>query len=123
LYRQKDMSGTRIINYQPEYQKYFERFNRVWIEKYFEMEALDEFVLTDPQAAIIAPGGAILMAEYKGEMAGTVALRKINSDIFEFTKMAVEERFRRRGIAEGIKLCKFYQGGGAGSEDGDIVFE
>jgi len=107
LYRQKNMSGTRIINYQPEHQKYFERFNRVWIEKYFEMEALDEFVLTDPHAAIIVPGGAILMAEYEGEMAGTVALRKINEDIFEFTKMAVDERFRRRGIAEALSYASF----------------
>jgi len=43
------------------------------------------------------------MAEYDGEIAGTVALRKLDPETYEFTKMAVDEQFRRRGIAE--KLC------------------
>lgn len=38
------------------------------------------------------------MAEYDGEMAGTVALRKVDEKTFEFTKMAVDEKFRRRGL-------------------------
>jgi len=101
------MSDINIINYQPAHQKYFERFNRAWIEKYFEMEALDEFVLTDPQAAIIDPGGAILMAEYDGEIAGTVGLRRLDDTTFEFTKMAVDERFRRKGIAEALSYASF----------------
>ena len=71
------------------------------------MEVLDEFVLTDPQAAIIDPGGAIIMAEYEGEIAGTVALRKLDSATFEFTKMAVDERFRRRGIGESLSYASF----------------
>lgn len=101
------MTGIKIIDYQPEHQKYFEQFNRNWIEKYFEMEALDEFVLTDPQAAIIDPGGTIIMAEYHGEIAGAVALRKLDNETFEFTKMAVDERFRRRGIAEALSYASF----------------
>lgn len=101
------MSGISIIDYRPEHQPYFEKFNRTWIEKYFEMEALDEFVLTDPQAALIAPGGAIIMAEYDGEIAGAVALRRIDDEVFEFTKMAVDERFRRRGIAEALSYASF----------------
>jgi ribosomal protein S18 acetylase RimI-like enzyme len=101
------MSGVSIIDYQPGHQKYFERFNRAWIERYFEMEALDEFVLTDPQAAIIDPGGAIIMAQYNGEIAGAVALRKLDGATFEFTKMAVDERFRRRGIAEALSHASF----------------
>lgn len=67
------------------------------------MEPLDEFVLTNPEEAILKPGGAILMAECDGEIAGTVALRKLDGDTYEFTKMAVDEKFRRRGIAE--RLC------------------
>jgi ribosomal protein S18 acetylase RimI-like enzyme len=89
------------------HQPYFEKFNRNWIEKYFEMEAIDEFVLTNPEAAIIKPGGAILMALYNGTVAGTVALRKINAVTYEFTKMAVDERFRRNGIAEALSRASF----------------
>ena len=96
-----------IVDYQPEHQQYFERFNRHWIEKYFEMEPLDEFVLTQPEEAILKTGGAILMALYNGEVAGTVALRKLEGDVYEFTKMAVDENFQRKGIAEALSYASF----------------
>ena len=96
-----------IIDYKPEHQIYFERFNRAWIEKYFEMETTDEYVLTNPQDAILKNGGAILMATYDRIIAGTVALRKIDEGTFEFTKMAVDEQFRRRGIAEMLSYASF----------------
>ena len=96
-----------IVDYQPEHQQYFERFNRHWIEKYFEMEPLDEFVLTQPEEAILKPGGAILMALYNGEVAGTVALRKLEGNVYEFTKMAVDENFQRKGIAEALSYASF----------------
>ena len=88
------MNKIIIVEYNASHQPYFEKFNRQWIEKYFMMEPLDEFVLTNPEEAILKPGGAILMAEYDGEIAGTVALRKLDADTFEFTKMAVDEQFR-----------------------------
>ncbi len=101
------MAGTiTIVDYQPQHQYYFEKFNRYWIEKYFEMEPLDEFVLTQPEEAIIAPGGVILMALYDGVVAGTVALRKYG-DSYEFTKMAVDENFQRKGIAEALSHASF----------------
>ncbi len=91
-----------IVDYEEQYQSCFEKFNRHWIEKYFEMEAIDEFVLTDPTAAILEPGGAILMALHDGMPAGTAALRKVNDTTYEFTKMAVDEAFQRKGIAEAL---------------------
>ena len=101
------MNEIRIVDYKPEHQPYFERFNRVWIEELFEMELLDEWVLTNPAKAILEPGGAILMAEYDGNIAGTVALRKVGEDSYEFTKMAVDKNFRRMGIAEAISYASF----------------
>ena len=96
-----------IVDYKNEHQPYFEQFNRYWIEKYFEMETLDEFVLTNPVQSILEPGGAILMSLYNGEVSGTVALRKIEEGIFEFTKMAVDEKFQRKGIAEALSFASF----------------
>lgn len=101
------MNGIRIIQYRPEHQPHFERLNRHWIEKYFEMEPVDEFVLCNPEEALLKPGGALLMASCGGEIAGTVALRKVSNDVFEFTKMAVDEKFQRRGIAEALSLASF----------------
>ncbi|MEI9959344.1 MAG: hypothetical protein WDM90_24195 [Ferruginibacter sp.] len=65
-----------IVPYEAKYQPYFEKFNRHWIEAWFTMEPLDEYVLTNPEEAILKDGGAILMALYNGECAGTVGLRK-----------------------------------------------
>lgn len=92
-----------IVDYRPEHQPYFEKFNRAWIEEYFVMEPLDIAVLQNPEENILKNGGAILMALYNGEVAGTAGLRKLDDGKFEFTKMAVDKNFRRRGIAE--KLC------------------
>ena len=101
------MNNIIIVEYNASHQPYFEKFNRQWIEEYFVMEPLDEFVLTNPEEAILKPGGAILMAEYDGEIAGTVALRKLGDDMYEFTKMAVDVKFRRRGIAERLSYASF----------------
>ncbi len=101
------MKTIKIIEYRPEHRPYFEKFNRDWIEKYFVMEPVDEFVLTNPEESLLKPGGAILMATCDGEIAGTVALRKVNDKVFEFTKMAVDENFRRLGIAEALSLASF----------------
>jgi ribosomal protein S18 acetylase RimI-like enzyme len=101
------MNEIRIIDYRPEHQPYFEKFNRAWIEELFEMEPVDEWVLSNPEKAILEPGGAIIMAEYDGMVAGTVALRKSGEYSFEFTKMAVDKNFRRKGIAEAISYASF----------------
>lgn len=101
------MSQISIVDYRREHQPYFEKFNRAWIEEMFEMEPVDEWVLTNPDKAIIETGGAILMAEYDGVPAGTVGLRKVDDETFEFTKMAVDEHFRRKGIAEALSYASF----------------
>ena len=101
------MNEIKIVDYRPEYQPYFEKFNRQWIEELFVMEPVDEWVLTNPDKAILEPGGAILMALFNGSVAGTVGLRKIDEETFEFTKMAVDPVFRRNGIAEAISFASF----------------
>ncbi|MBV9988451.1 MAG: GNAT family N-acetyltransferase, partial [Chitinophagaceae bacterium] len=103
--KQQHMDHITIVDYESAHQPYFEKFNRAWIEEYFTMEPLDEYVLKNPEEAILRPGGAILMAVYKGDVAGTVGLRKLGDSVYEFTKMAVDEKFRRRGIAEAISIA------------------
>ena len=99
--------SIKIVDYRKEHQPYFERFNRQWIEEWFVMEPVDEWVVTNPDKAILEPGGAILMAEYDGIVAGTVGLRKVDEVTYEFTKMAVDPAFRRKGIAEAISHASF----------------
>lgn len=110
------MNKVKIIDYRPEHQHYFEFFNRNWIEKYFWMEPVDEYVLTKPEEAIIQPGGAILMATHNGHLAGTVALKKVDDRTYEFTKMAVHENFHREGIAEELSYGAFRKAYELGAE-------
>lgn len=98
------MESVKIIPYTSQLQSEFERLNRTWIEKYFKMEPLDEQILKSPNKYIIDTGGFILFAELYGKIVGTVALKKITSDCYEFTKMGVDLNYLRRGIAE--KLSK-----------------
>ncbi len=91
---------VNIQNYHPEHQPVFERLNRDWIEKYFLMEPIDREVLGNPEEHIIQPGGFIFMADYKNEIVGTVALKFVETGVYEFTKMAVDEKF------QGLKIGK-----------------
>jgi ribosomal protein S18 acetylase RimI-like enzyme len=101
------MNPIQIVEYRKEYQRFFEAFNKAWIEKYFWLEEVDQYVLQNPEQAILQKGGAILIAKYNGLVAGVVALKKVSKDVYEFTKMAVEESFRRKGIAEALSHAAF----------------
>jgi GNAT superfamily N-acetyltransferase len=102
LMKRKDHLTTattaRIQEYKPEHQPWFEKLNRAWIEKYFWMEPIDFEVLQHPEEHIIAKGGTILMAYVEEAVAGTAALKFVSPGVFEFTKMAVEEKFRGQRI-------------------------
>lgn len=96
------MREIQIRDYTAAHQPSFERLNREWIEKYFWMEPVDFDVLQSPDEHIIKPGGSILMAEFENEVAGTVALKRVNDKVFEFTKMAVDEKFRGKKVGQAL---------------------
>jgi GNAT superfamily N-acetyltransferase len=93
-----------VVDYQPEHQPWFEKLNRDWIEKFFWMEPIDFDVLQKPEQHIIHHGGHILMAYWRKEIAGTVALKYVEPGVYEFTKMAVDEKFQGKKI--GLALAK-----------------
>ena len=101
------MAMIDILPYRAEHAFHFEQLNKAWIEKYFVLEDLDRWVLENPHEAILSKGGAILMATCDGEIAGTVALIKVSDEEYEFAKMAVDEAFQRRGIAEALSHAAF----------------
>jgi ribosomal protein S18 acetylase RimI-like enzyme len=111
------MNNITITDYKPQHQPWFDAFNRKWIEADFEVEPVDEYVLSNPREAILDKGGAILMALYEGEPAGTVGLKKINDEVFEFTKMAVGENFRRKGIGEALSYASFVRAAELGAKN------
>lgn len=107
MFFEKEISSCSIdiLGYQPEHQPWFEKFNRAWIEQHFWMEPVDFDVLQQPEPHILKKGGFIFMAQYEREFAGTVALKKVTEHVYEFTKMAVDEKFRGKKIGEALALA------------------
>jgi len=91
-----------IVAYRPEHQPWFEKLNREWIEKYFHMEVIDRQVLEQPDIFILATGGKILMAVLENEVVGTAALKVVDDETYEFTKMAVDINYRGLGIGQAL---------------------
>lgn len=96
--KKTQMSAIEILDYKPGYKKYFASLNREWLNKYFKIEKYDQEMLSDPNSAIIKPGGFILFAKLDGKIVGTVALKLHAPNVYELTKMAVAEEARGRQV-------------------------
>lgn len=95
-----------IIPYRPELKSYFYDINKEWISSMFEMEPIDEHVLSYPEESIINSGGQIWFVEdSRLGIIGTAALKKAKYDFFELTKMGVFEK--ARGLKAGEFLLQF----------------
>ena len=92
----------------------FKALNIEWLKKYFEVEPIDEIVLNNPRSEILDSGGFIFMAESKEKVIGTFAFIKKGNQIFEFSKMAIDPKFRNKGygnvmIQFAISFAKKYR--------------
>lgn len=97
-------AAPEIVPYTPAFKEYFRCLNHEWINKYFELEDLDNQILDDPENNIIARGGRVLFARYKNQIVGTCALLKITDTRYELGKMAVTEK--AQGLKIGQYLCR-----------------
>ena len=97
----------KIIDFQPAHQPFFEQVYREWFTAHFGVppEPIDDFVLTQPEKAILAKKGAILIATCDNQPAGFVALKKTNRFTYELTKMAVHPEFRGKGVGEALCMA------------------
>ncbi len=97
------MEEVEIISYISKYKEQFKELNYEWLNKYFEIEPMDEEILSNPQK-IIKNGGQIFLALINGEAVGTAALIKMNESTYELAKMSVTEKHQGKSI--GKKLCQ-----------------
>jgi len=99
-------SGTVAVEaYQAKWAPAFEQLNIAWLEKYFYVEPVDKEVLSDPEGAILGPGGAIFFAVLNGKAVGTCALIKVSDDVYELSKMAVDETCQGCGIGKRLMVA------------------
>jgi putative acetyltransferase len=94
----------RIEAYRPEWRAHFKRLNLAWISKHFAIEPMDERILEDPEAGIIAAGGCVLFALIGEQVIGTCALDAHGEGRFELIKMGVDEGFQGRGVGRALLL-------------------
>nr|WP_298420595.1 GNAT family N-acetyltransferase [uncultured Kordia sp.] len=89
-----------IIPFDEKYATDFYDLNIEWLETFFYVEPHDEEVLSQAKTYIIDNGGHIFFAKIGDQIAGTVALIKIEDGIFELSKMAVSVSFRGKKIGQ-----------------------
>jgi GNAT superfamily N-acetyltransferase len=94
------LSGIVVVPFSRRYAADFRRLNLEWIQRLFTVEPPDLKVLDDPEAAIIATGGAIFFALEGDTVVGTVAMLRGDDGRCELAKMAVAPSHQRRGIGE-----------------------
>jgi ribosomal protein S18 acetylase RimI-like enzyme len=92
----------RIVGYEPRHRAAFRELNLAWIREYFAVEDRDRQELDDPERHILAPGGAIFIAEAPApdgpQVLGACALLAEPDGAFELAKMAVAAAARGRGV-------------------------
>lgn len=91
----------KIISYNPTFKSDFIRLNKAWLTAYFFVEKHDVEVFENIEEIILKPGGEIFFCLVNDEIAGTVAMQKINDTTYELAKLAVDKKF------QGQKLSHF----------------
>lgn len=95
--------GYTLVPFSSEHCDAFYHLNRIWIERYFEMEPSDHASLGDPEGYIIGKGGdVLLLANSAGTICGTAALINMGNHCYELAKMAVADSEQGKGL--GLRL-------------------
>ena len=77
----------------------FAALNAEWIEDLHYLEESDKRMVAEPEI-YLERGGQVFTAHVDGEVAGAVALKPHEDGRWELTKMAVDTRFRGRGVGQ-----------------------
>ena len=92
-----------VRDYTPNDAAAFRDLNLAWVEAFFTVEDEDRAQLEDPNTHIFDKGGAILIAEYKGEAVGTVGLVPGHGDgVLELIKMSARSDIQGKGIGRAL---------------------
>ncbi|HVQ55988.1 MAG TPA: bifunctional helix-turn-helix transcriptional regulator/GNAT family N-acetyltransferase [Pyrinomonadaceae bacterium] len=101
--------SVEITEFDDKYAADFARLNYEWISKYYTIEEHDHDQLDHPRQYIIERGGQIFFALTEAQVAGTVALIRVNYDVLELAKMAVSPEFQGYKIGEKLmEACVEY---------------
>lgn len=102
---EQDSQEIVVVEYEDSYKDAFFNLNRMWIERYWELEPHDIEVLNDPRRHILDQGGNIFVALFRGKPAGVCAMCRAADPAYDYelAKLAVDTTVRRKGI--GYRIC------------------
>lgn len=96
----------KIIGYDSQYKNDFIRLNKAWLEEYFYVEPHDIETFENIEKDIIEREGEIFFCLVDNVIAGTVAMIKVNNELFELAKMAVDQKFQEMKLSHVLmKAC------------------
>jgi GNAT superfamily N-acetyltransferase len=94
-------ASVEIVPYRPDHAEAWKSLNEHWIlAGGFTIEAKDEWVLNDPDGAILSKRGAIFIAELDGCPVGCCSLMAMDDGGYEVGKMAVDAAAQGRKLGE-----------------------
>lgn len=95
------LDKVTVVDYRPDLKKAFQNILSPWLLEVTngELEEEDKFTINKPDSAYLNTGGFLFFAKYKKDIAGCVALKRLNNDEFEFAKLYVKNDYRSKGIA------------------------
>ncbi len=93
-----------VEEYYDRWRQAFYDLNIWWMRDYFEVEPIDEVMLSDPENQILAKGGEIFFAIAENQAVGTVAMKRERAGVFELTKLGVDPSAQKGGM--GAALCE-----------------
>lgn len=90
-----------IVDYKPSLKKHFYELAGHWLSGLLKgrLEQEDKFTLHNPDKAYIVQGGFVFFAQYKADIVGCVALKRLSENTFEFAKLFIDPKYRNLGIA------------------------
>ncbi|KGO90694.1 GNAT family N-acetyltransferase [Flavobacterium suncheonense] len=88
----------KIITYKPEFKQRFIDLNTAWLEEYFFVEQHDKDVCNNVEEVILKPGGEIFFCLLDDEVVGTVAMQKVNDEVVEMAKLAVDKKHQGKKL-------------------------
>lgn len=100
--RVKDLADViKIVDYKPSLKEYF---NKLAGKRPTELhdgkpEQDDNFSLDNPDQNYILNGGFVFFAVFKGDVVGTIALKRLDEDSFEFTRLFIDPEYMNLGIS------------------------
>lgn len=94
------MEEVRVVTFEPQFAKAFADLNYEWIAKFYKIEKHDHEQLDAPQETIIDLEGEIFFVLVDDEVAGTVAMIRMEGNSYELAKMAVSPKFQGRKLGD-----------------------